>query len=83
MSDLFKASAPTGQTIAGYRVALGAVARGLGGDLRLNGEPVADGRTSFIGRRVRTSDLHHRALTSQQSLVVVAQTGTRLPDGTG
>ena len=28
MNDLFKGSAPTGQTIAGYRVALGAVAEG-------------------------------------------------------
>ena len=35
MSDLFKASAPTGQTIAGYRVALGA--SGGGGQLQLNG----------------------------------------------
>ena len=43
MSELFKASAPTGQTIAGYRVALGAVPDGvLGGKLRLNGDPVTD-----------------------------------------
>ena len=43
MNDLFKGSAPTGQTIAGYRVALGAVAEGhTGGDLRLNGVSVLD-----------------------------------------
>ena len=47
MSDLFKASAPTGQTIAGYRVALGAWLTAIGGELQLNGEPVTDGRTSF------------------------------------
>ena len=45
MSELFKASAPTGPAIAGYRVALGAVPDGvLGGKLRLNGDPVTDGR---------------------------------------
>ena len=37
MSDLFKASAPTGQTIAGFRVALGGVRRSGGGQLLLNG----------------------------------------------
>ena len=83
LSDLFKASVPSGPAVVGYRVALGAVPDGvLGGQLRLNGDLVADGRTSFSA-----DEFAHLTYTtgedkSQQSLVVVAQTGTRLSDGT-
>ena len=48
MSDLFQATAPTGQTIAGFRVALGDVAVGDGGGkLQLNGADIDPARTSF------------------------------------
>ena len=40
MGDLFKASAPTGQTIAGFRVALGEAAGDGGGKLRSNGAAI-------------------------------------------
>jgi hypothetical protein len=76
LSDLFKAGAPTGKTIAGYRLALG----GSGGQLTLNGSDVS-GRTSFTADEF--AHLNYTAGTngSQQSLVVVAQTGIRLKGG--
>jgi hypothetical protein len=77
MSDLFKASAPTGQTIAGYRVALGA--SGGGAQLQLNGDPVIDGRTSFTAEEFAHLTYTTGDTGSQQSLMVIAQTGTRLP----
>jgi hypothetical protein len=77
MSELFKASAPTGQTIAGYRVALGA--SGGGAQLQLNGDPVIDGRTSFTAEEFAHLTYTTGDTGSQQSLMVVAQTGTRLP----
>ena len=77
MSALFKASAPTGETIAGYRVALG----DGGGQLLLGGIDVSD-RTSFSA-----DEFAHLTYTAggdgtQQGLLVIAQTGTRLSDGT-
>jgi hypothetical protein len=76
MSELFKATASTGQTLAGYRVALG---DGGDGQLLLVGEDVT-GRTDFTADEFR--QLTYVAGTGgAQSLTVVAQAGTRLPDG--
>jgi acetolactate synthase regulatory subunit len=77
LGDLFAGSAPTGQSIAGYRVATGSG----GGQLLLNNVDVS-GRTSFTA-----DEFAHLTYTAgddgtQQSLVVVAQTGTRLANGT-
>jgi hypothetical protein len=78
LADLFKGSAPTGQSVAGYRVALG----GSGdGQMLLNNVPVA-GRTSFTADEFAHLTYQAGADASQQSLVVVAQTGKRLADGT-
>jgi hypothetical protein len=79
MSELFQASASTGQTIAGYRVALG----NGGGQLKL-GSTIVTGQTDFTADQFR--QLTYTAGTGgSQSLTVIAQTGTRqpnLPDGT-
>jgi hypothetical protein len=77
LDDLFSGSAPTGQSIAGYRVALG----GGSGVMLLNNVPVA-GRTSFTADEFEHLTYQAGADGSQQRLVVVAQTGKRLPDGT-
>jgi hypothetical protein len=76
MSGLFKASVPTGQTIAGYRVALG----DGGGTLQLGGVDVSD-RTSFSANEFARLSYTAGADGSQQSLLVIAQTGTRGRDG--
>ena len=81
MSDLFKGGTPDGQTIAGYRVALGAAA--YGGRLFLD---TADGPEDVTRRTSFTADefarLTYVAGTSgAQSLTAVAQIGTRQPDG--
>ncbi len=76
MSGLFQASASTGQTIAGYRVALG----DGGGKLMLGTQDVT-GQTDFTADQFR--QLTYIAGTGgSQSLSVIGQTGTRLPDGT-
>jgi hypothetical protein len=77
LGALFKARAPTGKTIAGYRVALG----DGGGQLLLNGSGVA-GRTSFTADEFAHLTYTTGADGSQQSLTVIAQTGTRGRDGT-
>jgi hypothetical protein len=76
LGDLFKGSAPTGQTVAGYRVALGSGS----GQILLNNVDVSS-RTSFTA-----DEFSHLTYTAgddqtQQSLTVVAQTGTRLASG--
>jgi hypothetical protein len=76
MSGLFKASVPTGQTIAGYRVALG----DGGGKLQLGGVDVSD-RTSFSADEFARLTYTAGADGSEQSLLVIAQTGTRGRDG--
>ena len=80
MSDLFQTTAPTGQTTAGFRVALGDVATGDGGGkLQLERRGYRPARTSFSADEF--AQLTYVAGTAgPQSLVVVAQTGTRLPD---
>ncbi len=75
MDDLFRGSAPTGQAIAGYRVALSAG----GGALLLNG--TATTRTSFTAEEFLHLTYQVGQAGTQQDLVVVAQTGTRLADG--
>jgi hypothetical protein len=76
LSDLFKASIAKGQTITGYRLALGAGA----GQLWLDGKDVTT-QTDFTA-----ADFAHLTYTAgvkdtQQSLLVVAQSGTLLPGG--
>ncbi len=83
ISDLFKASVPTGQTIAGFRVALGD-AGANGGTLQLDGQDVLDGTTSFSAEQFARLT-YTTGASGSQTIVVVAQTGTRrpsLPDGT-
>jgi hypothetical protein len=80
LDDLFQASAPAGQTIGGYRVALSDGGDG-GGQLLLNGQPV-NGQTSFTAAQF--AQLTYQAGTdgTQQNLVVAAQAGTLQPNGT-
>ncbi len=83
MSDLFKASAPTGQTLAGFQVALGD-AGANGGKLQLDGQDVLTGTTSFSAEQFARLT-YTTGAGGPQNIVVVAQTGTRLPslpDGT-
>jgi hypothetical protein len=80
MSDLFKAGAPTDQTIAGFRVALGGVAAGdAGGTLWLDGKDVT-ARTSFTADEFAHLTYNTTGASGAQSLVVIAQTGTRQPN---
>ncbi|MBS0644508.1 MAG: hypothetical protein JSS43_31970 [Proteobacteria bacterium] len=76
ISDLFKATAPSGQSLIGYRVAL----NGTGGQLLLDGEDVSS-RSSFTAEEVAHLSFVAGAQDSQQSLTVVAQAGKRLRDG--
>jgi acetolactate synthase regulatory subunit len=76
LGDLFKGSAPAGQTIGGYRVALGSG----GGQLLLNNVDVS-GRTTFTANEFAQLTYTAGEDGTQQSLVVVAQTGTRLANG--
>ncbi len=78
MGDLFQASAPSGQTIAGYRVVL----QGDSGQLFLNKVAVPAGQTTFTADEFARLTYTAGADCSQQSLLVVAQTGTRHSDGT-
>ena len=78
LDSLFHASAPSGQQIAGYRVVLDDGA----GQLLLNGSPVAV-QTSFTAAEFARLTYQAAGDTgAQQNLLVVAQTGTRLPDNT-
>jgi hypothetical protein len=80
LDDLFHGQAPSGQTIAGYRIALGDGGDG-GGQLLLNGQPV-NGQTSFTAAQF--AQLNYQAGTggTRADIVVVAQTGTPLANGT-
>jgi hypothetical protein len=80
LDDLFHGQAPSGQTVAGYRIALSDAGTG-GGQLLLNGQPV-NGKTSFTATEF--AHLTYQAGTdgTQQDIVAVAQTGTRLANGT-
>ncbi len=77
MGDLFRGASPDGQAIAGYRVAMG----GGGGKLTLDGTDVS-ARTSFTADEFAHLSYTAGAQGTSQSLVVVAQTGKRLADGT-
>src|ERR1700722_7760185 len=80
LGDLFRGSAPSGQTIAAYRVALD-----NGSDttarLLLNGADVSD-QTTFTPDQFSDLTYEAGALGSQQSITVAAQTGTKLANGT-
>jgi hypothetical protein len=78
MGDLFKGSAPAGQTVAGYRVALGAG----GGQLWLNGNDVTGQTTPFTANDFRQLTYVAGTDGSSQNLTVVAQTGTLQSNGT-
>jgi hypothetical protein len=77
LSDLFQASAPTGKTIAGYRLGLGEG----DGQLLLDGVDVTH-QTSFTADEFAHLTYTTGAAGSQQSLLVVAQTGIRQTNGT-
>ena len=77
LDALFRGKAPSGQTIAGYRIALGAG----DGQVLLNGTSIGP-RTSFTADEFARLTFTAGTLGSSQSLVVVAQVGTRQPDGT-
>ena len=77
LNDLFQASASSGQTIAGYRVALSDGGAGSG-QLLLNGQPV-NGKTSFTAAQFAQLTYQAGADGTQQNLIVVAQTGKRPP----
>jgi hypothetical protein len=79
LSDLFQANAPTGQSIAGYRVALSDGGAG-GGQLLLNGAPV-NGQTRFTAAQFAQLTYQAGADGTQQNLIVVAQTGKLQPNG--
>jgi hypothetical protein len=78
LNDLFSASAPTGQTIAGYRVVL----QGSGGQLLLNGQPPPANQTSFTADEFAHLTYTAGAVGTQQNLVVAAQLGTLLANNT-
>lgn len=80
LDDLFQANAPTGQSIAGYRVAVSDGGTG-GGQLLLNGQPV-NGKTSFTAAEFAQLTYQAGADGTQQNLIVVAQTGKPQPNGT-
>ncbi len=76
MTDLFQASAPTGQTIAGYRIALS----GSGGKLMLGSQDVTD-QIDFTSDQFAQLTYVAGSLGDAQRLTVVAQLGTRQTDG--
>ena len=82
LSDLYAATAPAGSSIAGYKVALRS-SQDPSNDSRLMlGDKDVTGQLSFTADEF--SRLHFKAgpSGSKQDLVVVAQLGTRLADGT-
>ena len=80
LDDLYQAAAPSGQTIAAYRVAVSDGGTG-GGQLLLNGQPV-NGQSSFTAAQFAQLTYQAGADGTRQNLVVAAQTGSVLPDGT-
>ena len=82
LSDLYSATATAGSGIAGYKVALRSDHDPPNGGQLLLGDKDVSGQLSFTADEF--SRLHFKAGPSggQQDLVVVAQLGTRLADGT-
>jgi hypothetical protein len=81
LSNLFKASTPIAQTIAGFQVALGNSGVN-GGMLRLDGQDVPDGTSVSTEQFARLT--YTTGAGGSQTIVVVAQIGARqpgLPDG--
>ena len=77
MSDLFQASAPSGQSIAGYRVALS----GSGGKLMLGSQDVTN-QVNFTADEFANLSYLAGGIGDSQSLTVAAQLGTRQSDNT-
>ncbi len=82
LNDLYTATAPAGSSIAGYKVALRSDQAPPNAGQLLLGDKDVTGQLSFTADEF--SRLHFKAgpSGSQQDLVVVAQLGTRLADGT-
>lgn len=82
LGDLYSATAPTGSSIAGYKVALRSDRAAPNDGQLLLGDKDVTGQLSFTADEF--SRLHFKAgpSGSQQDLVVVAQLGTRLAGGT-
>ncbi len=82
LGDLYIATAPTGSSIAGYKVALRSDPGLPNNGQLLLGDKDVTGQLSFTADEF--SRLHFKAGPngSQQDLVVVAQLGTRLANGT-
>ena len=82
LSDLYTATAPKGSSIAGYKVALRSDRGAANNGQLLLGDKDVTGQLSFTADEF--SRLHFKAgpSGSKQDLVVVAQLGTRLADGT-
>ncbi len=80
VSDLFSATPPAGGgNVVSYKVALGDSSGG-NGKLLLNGKDVT-GQTSFTADQFAGLQYVAGASGSSESLEVIAQTGTVLPDG--
>ena len=82
LSDLYTATAPTGSSVAGYKVALRSSQDPSSVSRLMLGDKDVTGQLSFTADEF--SRLHFKAgpSGSTQDLVVVAQLGTRLADGT-
>ena len=82
LNDLYTATAPTGSSIASYKVALRSSQGASNNGQLLLGDKDVTGQLSFTADEF--SRLHFKAgpAGSQQDLVVVAQLGTRSADGT-
>lgn len=82
LGDLYTATAPTGSSVAGYKVTLRSDPASPNGGQLLLGDKDVTGQLSFTADEF--SRLHFEAGPSggQQDLVVVAQLGTRLANGT-
>lgn len=80
LSDLFRGSAPSGQMIAAYRIAL--ANRGdFTARLILNGADV-NNQTTFTPDQFSDLTCQAETIGSQQGMTVAAQTGRKLPNGT-
>lgn len=81
LSDLYTTTAPTGSSIAGYKVALRSDQASPNDGQLLLGDKDVTGQLSFTADEFSRLHLKAGPSGSQQDLVVVAQLGTRLADG--
>src|SRR5579871_872932 len=76
VGDLFHGSAPTGQTVAGYRVALGS-----GGGKLVLGDQDVTSQINFTAAEFAKLTYVTGDIGDRQGLIVVAQLGTVQTDG--